>query len=218
MKIPAARMSARDFHAKIADPDVFCGGGSVAAIAGAGAAATSLLVMRLNLRRKRNAVHFARIQHDIERTEAIEEACYLAADADIEILDRLLEAQRSLKRGGERSDYLDALAASARSPVEVAEIIARLLDHIESQLGISTRFTVSDLGAAAVLAAGACRAALLTAEVNIALLADAPDCDESIVASLDERRAAVFDQVRKRADDIEARVQRRVRGVEEGTS
>lgn len=198
-----ADSSAREFHCKIADPDVFCGGGSVAAIAAAGAAATALLVMRLNVKRRSNAARRAEILNAITATEAAIEDFHAAADTDIAILNELLIAHRSARSDGNQAGYLSALTRAAESPLDMADNIATLLDTIATQLPISTRFTVSDLGAAAVLAEGACRAALLTAEVNIALLEEAGGADADVVERLKQRRTQAGATVVERSVMIE---------------
>ena len=211
-----ADQSARDFFNQIADPEVFSGGGSVAALAAAGAGATALLVMRLNLKRRSNAGIRDDIERAIDETEAAIESFHAAADEDIAILGELLLAQRSLKAGGDRADYLAALTKAADSPLRMGEQIAALLDAIASQLSITTRFTVSDLGAAAVLAEGACRAALLTAEVNIALLGETEGVDLENVKGLDDRRAAVRTRVLERSVMVEGVARAMMTGVELG--
>lgn len=204
----------RAFYGQIADPDVFCGGGSVAALSAAGAAATALLVMRLNVKRRSNAAVRDQIQRAIHQMEAATDAFYDAADDDIAILDELLVAHRAARAGGDQADYLSALRKAAESPLQMGEQIAMLLDTIAGQLPISTRFTVSDLGAAAVLAEGACRAALLTAEVNIALLKEADGADPDVAKALASRRAAIRNQVVERAETIERETRAMMLGMQ----
>jgi methenyltetrahydrofolate cyclohydrolase len=208
----AAQLTARAFNEAISDPEVFCGGGSVAALSGAGAGATALLVMRLNARRKANAQHLERIYSAIQVTEDLIEACYRAADDDIRVLDELLAAQRALKASGNRDSFRQTLARAAESPMTVADRIAALLPLISDQLDLTPRFTVSDLGAAAVLAAGASRAALLTAEVNIALLSDDPEVDAGVVARLSSRCVELRQRVTASADEIERQTRERLDG------
>jgi formiminotetrahydrofolate cyclodeaminase len=202
---PVAKTPAGDFFTAVADPAIFCGGGSVAALAGAGAGATALLVMRLNARRRSNAARLPEIEAAVAETERFIAACYAAADEDIRLLQELLDAQRALKVGGTSEAYLRALAQAAESPIVIAEHAASLLPIIATQVEVATRFTVSDLGAAAVLLEGACRAALLTAEVNIALLAEQPDVATELVDALDRRRVAAEQAARTDASAIEAR-------------
>jgi formiminotetrahydrofolate cyclodeaminase len=203
MQQTVADISTREFVDLTADPDVFCGGGSVAAVTAAGAAATALLVLRLNVKRRANAGVRDEIQAAIVTTETVIDDFLAAADDDISILAELLAAQRALKSGGSQADYLTALTNAADSPLRMAERIARFLDVVEAQLPISSRFTVSDLGAAAVLAEGAGRAALLTAEVNIALLNEAEGSDPAVVRRLDRQREELRSKLVKRSIAIE---------------
>lgn len=203
MQAKVAELPAREFFDQIADPGVFSGGGSVAALAAAGAGATALLVMRLNLKRRSNAGIRDTIQRAVVETEAAIDAFHAAADEDIAILGVLLAAHRAARAGAGQDAYLAALTDAAESPLRMGERIATLLETIASQLSISTRFTVSDLGAAAVLAEGACRAALLTAEVNIALLGEADGVDCGTVQSLMQRRTEIRARVIERSGKIE---------------
>lgn len=163
-----ASLSARSFCTQIADPDQFSGGGAVAALTAASAAATALLVIRLADRRKRDQVDGSRSPS--AALEALIERFFEHADADLRVLDELLKAQRQMKTDGERSAYAGALHAAALAPLDFADDIVVLLDLINDGLPGATRFTVSDLGAAALLAQGAGGSALLTARVNVALL------------------------------------------------
>lgn len=200
-----AALSAREFNQRIADPEVFCGGGSVAALACAGAAASALLVFRLSYRRKSNAERRDEIAATIAATERLIESFYAAADADIAALQDLLEAQRATKETGDRALYYATLERAALAPIHIAEQVGELLDLVVPHLPVATRFTISDLGAAATIAEGAARGALLTAEVNIALLGDDP------------RSAGSASQLRRRWDNIHERVTTRAAEIERAT-
>lgn len=208
-----ADMATTTFHEMVADPDVFVGGGSVAALTGAGAGATALLVMRLNARRKSLRDVREGVETDIERVEAIVRACESAADEDIRILAELLDAHREAKSSGTYNRYISALMAAARSPIDIAASIVDLMELIDRHIELSTRFTVSDLGAAAALAAGATRAALLTADVNIALLLEHQAADHNAVRSLDLRRAELSRCGSMLGDRIETKTRARLRGM-----
>lgn len=210
----AAEMPAREFLTGIADPSVFSGGGSVAAIAAAGAASTALLVMRLNAKRRRNAVHLEPIQAGIDRLTRLIDELLDAADDDIATLQRLLHAQRERKSSGDEHQYRAVLRDAAAGPIVIAELANQILDAIIPQLDITTRFTISDLGAAAVLAEGAARAALLTSEVNIALLRDleAPPLDA--IQELEQRS----NTARRSAVELAERIERASREMIQGTT
>jgi len=168
---PISDLSARAFNDRIADPGDFSGGGAVAALTAAAAASTALLVTVLSARRRKDASP-SPLTPIARRISELRDRFYAAADDDIRALDQLLVAQRRLKLDPHRDAYVDALRAAAESPISLAEGIVVLLNLIHSQLSDATRFTVSDLGAAASLAGGAAQAALLTARVNVVLLRD----------------------------------------------
>lgn len=220
MRIASAHRTVADFHRSIADPDIFCGGGSVAAISAAGAASTALLVMRLNLNRRTNQEHRPAIEAAIYRTETIVESFHRLADADIETLDALLAAQRSAKNGSdtERDAYLSALADAARSPLAIGDASVELLVLIDGELDRAARFTISDLGAAASLIEGSCRAAFITAEVNIALLRDACSSDSSIPDEIDRRRGDLLKEIMRLTEVIETRTRSRIHQPRRRTS
>jgi formiminotetrahydrofolate cyclodeaminase len=200
-----ADLTVRAFNDQIADPGVFSGGGSVAALAAASAGSLALLVMRLNAKRKVYQEQRPELEAAIDRMSRVVERFYQAADEDIEMLDQLLGAQRHQKATGDSADYISALTAAARSPIQLAELTVELVELIDSQMPLASRFTISDLGAAAVLAEGACRAALLTAEVNIALLRDIEGSDPAVLQELERRRVTAVIRTESLAEDIERR-------------
>jgi len=212
MRIDSAQQPITTFFASIADPDVFCGGGSVAAIAAAGAASTALLVMRIDQNRRVNQPEREQIAASISRTETIINRLYDLADSDIATLDVLLAAQRNLKAGehGGQERYETALGDAARSPLAIGDASLELLRLIEAELPRAARFTVSDLGAAAVLMEGACRAAFLTAEVNIVLLREISDSEQAIPDAIDLHRSESLKAIIELAGRIETATHRRI--------
>jgi formiminotetrahydrofolate cyclodeaminase len=203
----SADLSAREFNRRVADPEQFSGGGSVAAMAAAGAASVALLVMRLNARRRSNATQASVVEAGIAEVSSLTERFYRAADEDLWVLDRLLIAQRAAKRTGERDAYRAALTAAAESPIALARDVGALLARIDEHVPLSTRFTVSDLAAAAAIAEAAGRAALVTAEVNLALLKDDPDVNIERVRQLVDETVSL----RQSLGDSATRIEREAR-------
>lgn len=187
---------------KVADPSFFCGGGSIAALTASSAAALTLLVMRLNAGRKANREHEADIERQIHDLEDLQQRLYAAADNDLDVLDELLRSQRHMKETGDRSDYQAALVAAARSPYDICRRCFELLEIIEAQLPLASRFTVSDLGAAAALAMGAIQGAILTTDVNVALLRDEAKVDPSQIDALESDSVAIVRGSRTITDRI----------------
>ncbi|MBA2453740.1 MAG: cyclodeaminase/cyclohydrolase family protein [Chloroflexia bacterium] len=192
-----SRDTLQEFNRKVADPTFFCGGGSVAAISTSSSAALTLLVMRLSARRKANRECKANIERQIAELEVLQQRLYSAADSDLDVLDVLLNAQRHMKETGDRQAYQSALIAAARSPYEICRDSLQLLQMIEAQLPLASRFTVSDLGAAGALAMGAIQGAILTTDVNVALLRDEEGID---VTEIDRIEGDSIEVVRAAAE------------------
>lgn len=200
-----AGRSSRQFHADVADHSVFCGGGSVASITGAAAAALNILVFGLSARRKSNAEIRPQLEAAIAESAAIQQRLYKATDDDFDALNTLLEAQRAVRQSEDRSGYQEALAGAAETPLAVARDCLRLLEIMNEHLDTSTRFTVPDLGAAAEFAVAAVRSALLMCDVNIALLKDEPGIDPDRVTRFEAESATLLADANQLADSIAAR-------------
>lgn len=189
-------------NTKVADTSFFCGGGSVAAITASSAAALTLLVMRLNVGRKKNRGHQAEIEQQIGAVESVQEELYRAADKDLEVLDSLLNAQRAIKTSGDRQEYRATLEAAAMSPYEICSQCLKLLRIIETQLPLASRFTVSDLGAAAALAMGAIQGAILTTQVNVALLREESDLDQAHIDRIERDSITLVQEASESASRV----------------
>lgn len=182
---PMSGLTARELNRVVSDPAVFCGGGSVAALTGSGAASLIELVLRLSSKRRANREFRESIENDLQRSHEIQDTLYQLADQDIEVLDALLIAQRAAKESEDRAGYVAALLGAANSPLAIGRECIALLEIIDAQLARATRFTVSDLGAAAALAQSAVQAVVFTAEVNLALLREERAEDPSVINDLE---------------------------------
>lgn len=191
-----------ELNHKVTDPSFFCGGGSVAALTASNAAALTLLVMGLSAGRKANRKRKADIERQIGDVESLQQRLYAAADSDLDVLDELLRTQRHTKKTGDRSGYQAALFAAAQSPYRICQLCFELLEIIEAQLTSASRFTVSDLGAAAALAMGAIQGAILTTDVNVALLRDETNADADQIDILESDSLAIVSESRAIADRI----------------
>ena len=185
--VSCADLSARAFDRRVADPEQFSGGGSVAALVAAHACALVELIAHLALRRRVNATHADAIQTGLIRLASLASFFYSAADEDLVVLDQLLSAQRGQKHGRPRAEFVQALERAAESPLGVAERCVELLDTVASLAPLASRFTVSDVAAAAALGAGAGRAAIFTVDVNVTLLRDESSYDRGRLTALEER-------------------------------
>lgn len=193
------------FHSDIADPNVFCGGGSVASVTGAAAAALNILVFGLSARRKSNADIRPALEAAIAESTEIQERLYQATDDDFDALAELLGAQRSARQSDDRTRYQRAMLDAARIPLETARDCVRLLEIMDANLESSTRFTVPDLGAAAEFAAAGARSALLMCDVNVALLKDEHGMDPESANRFESESLALLESTNTLARSIDAR-------------
>jgi formiminotetrahydrofolate cyclodeaminase len=97
----------------------------------------------------------------------------------------------SARSVGDRAELQAALQAAAESSIEIARLAGEVCSIADGQIPHASRFTVSDLGASAALARGAVTAALLTAEVNVALLRDLAVEDHAITEQLSKSIADI---------------------------
>lgn len=200
---PIAGMQVAELNTIVADPSIFCGGGSVAAVSASGAAALALLVLELGARRRSNAEYREEMERSMERVRELQERLYQAADSDVTALNNLLAAQRAVRKSPDRTVYIEALAAAAETPLEIGRLCVELLEIIDAHMQQASRFTMSDFGAGAALAQGAVKAALLTTDVNVVLLEEeAGDAGDPRAEALAQEAKEVLATTDKLAERI----------------
>jgi formiminotetrahydrofolate cyclodeaminase len=165
--------SIREVVAQIADPAHHSGGGAIAAMTLAGAAAVVELVIRLAYDRPSQVQHREVIEPLLRETIEIRQRALTGADKDLAAFNRLLQAQQGVKDAREDNKMAAqeslqlAWLEAASAPAELAADALALIEVVKHALPFGTRFTVSDLGAGAALANGTIRAAILTVEANL---------------------------------------------------
>lgn len=155
------------------------GGGSAAAAAASLAAATAELVVSLSIRRSTPPALASDLQGKAERLGAIRQDLMLAGDNDERALDNLMLAYRSRS-----ADQGPLLEAAARSTLDIAGLATQVVEISAAAVEHASRFTASDLGAAATIAHGAVLAALMTARVNVYLLEETEDSPADAIQKL----------------------------------
>lgn len=170
-----ADQTMRWIAANVADPEHHSGGAVAAALALAAAAASAELVLRLAMRRKANAGRLPVLQADTARLAQLRDDFMAGADHDLATFEQVFRAQRARKDGepGAAERLRQALLTAAGSPLALAEQGLELIQIVARQLPVGTRFTISDLGAAAALARGAIDASYLTVLANLATTGEA---------------------------------------------
>lgn len=189
------------------------GGGSVAAIQVAMAAALLVMVCNLTIDRPRYAV----VDEEARGLKATAEGyCAQArglAREDAAAYDRVATSMR-LPRGDERertrrTDAVQAaLKAAVAPPLTCMEVATRVLAAAERLVEIGNRNAVSDVGVAAVAARAGFRAARFNAEINLAAIRDR--------AWTDRRRAQM--ELLADPEEMERRVVARVDALIAGSA
>ncbi|MCZ6851700.1 MAG: cyclodeaminase/cyclohydrolase family protein [Planctomycetota bacterium] len=149
------------------------GGGAVAALTTALAAALGQMVGHFSAGRSDTAEHKELHQEALRTFEQLRKASIDLADADAEAFSRLSELWK-LKRDDERrrADWPDAVAAAIEAPRRVMETSLGTLHLLDRLVGTTNTNLRSDLAIAALLAEAACRAAAYNVRVNLPLLQD----------------------------------------------
>ena len=178
------------------------GGGSVAAVAGALASALVAMVGRLTDRKQGYEQAWVAAAAATRRADELTAELQSAAVEDVQSFQAYMAALRLPKRApAERQTRTAALAAATRrataAPLAIARACAETLALAERLAPVANRHAVSDLGAAAHLAAAAAGAALLTAQIN---LNSAPD-------------EAFFADAQHEASDLRDRIDQKTRAV-----
>ena len=148
------------------------GGGSVAAVTGALASALVAMVARLTDGKKGYEQAWEQAGEAVRSADLLTAELQAAALEDVRSFEAYLAALRRPKGSAEeRQTRRVALAAATRrataAPLAIAEACAEVLTLAQRLAPVANRHAVSDIGAAAHLAAAAAGAALLTAEINL---------------------------------------------------
>jgi formiminotetrahydrofolate cyclodeaminase len=124
------------------------------------------------LRRRANQAFQAVICEDADRLLELRHDLFRAADRDATAFVNLMGAQRVAASTGDRAAYRVALSEAARSPIELAALALEVAVIAERRIPNAARFAASDLTAGIAICYGVVAAALATARINVALLAD----------------------------------------------
>ena len=195
------RLTVRELLSSVSANRPTPGGGAVAAITAALAAAVGQMVV--NLSRGRPAL----AEHDGLHGEALRALAELAgaaldlAEDDAEAYGRLSALFR-LDREDERRrrEWDGAVEAAIAAPRRVMDTCLDILDLLGRLLGASNPNLKSDLAVAAVLAEAGCRAAAWSVRANLPLLREAEEARRigSEADALIERARAISGEIEGR--------------------
>ncbi len=167
--------TAAEFLTAIASSDPVPGGGSVAAYAGALAAALTRMVAGLTLGRKKYADVEAEMTVVAGNADNLSEALSRLVERDAAAYAAVSAAYKIPKEpdSGARVEAIDvALLGAAEVPLETARLCAQAAALAAVVAGKGNSNAITDAGVAAMLAEAGCRGAAYNVRVNVASLAD----------------------------------------------
>jgi glutamate formiminotransferase / formiminotetrahydrofolate cyclodeaminase len=194
---PLVAMTQRRFVDEVSSESPAPGGGSVAAMSAAQAAALVAMVANLTVGKKGHEGVEERVKVIAEEAQELKEFFLAAVDRDTTAFDGVMTAFGLPKASAEAQGARDAAIAEAtrgatRVPLSVLECVPRLLDLAAEVGAIGNRTSVSDAGVAVACAGAGAEGAYLNVRINLAALAD--------LGSSAEAGFAV--QARERADQL----------------
>jgi glutamate formiminotransferase/formiminotetrahydrofolate cyclodeaminase len=176
------------------------GGGAVASLTAALAAATGRMVLSYSLGRKRLAAHHELHVEAIGELEALSARSLELAEADAEAYGRLNRLWKLDEEDpARRAEWDDAVAGAIDAPSRLVEASLEQLRLLRRLPDATNRHLRSDLAVAAILAEAAARAAAWNVSINLPLLVD--DAERSRIAALVE---GAVTEARETAAAIEA--------------
>jgi glutamate formiminotransferase / formiminotetrahydrofolate cyclodeaminase len=154
------------------------GGGSVAALSGALAAALGEMVCGITLKKKSLAAHHTAIQEFRKTFASLRERLMQAVDRDAASYDAVLGAYRLPKSDeteqGLRAEAIESASKTATTvPLETAELAAEILRMVESLRAVSAPQAASDVEVAHEMARAALRGAVANVRANLPSIHDA---------------------------------------------
>ena len=171
------RVLAEGFVDAVAGKTPTPGGGSVAALAGALAAALGEMVCRLTLGLKSFEAHYKTLEESVARLAGLRERLLANIDRDAQSYDAVVAAIKlPQSTDAERSARIAAIESASKTAAEVPMETAELAADAASLIGALRPITIpqasSDLAVALDLAACARRGALENARANLASVHD----------------------------------------------
>lgn len=211
-----ASMTNREFVDELSTDSPAPGGGSVAALCGAQAAALTAMVANLTVGRKGYEAVQERVKALAEEAQEAKDAYLSAIDEDTDAFNRVMDAMRLPKASPEQARARDLAVAAAtreatRVPLGVLERTPPLLALVREIAGIGNANSLSDAGVAALTAAAAAEGAYYNVLINLGALAALDQSAEpGFAAQARQRAVAALAAAEEAAAAVRAEVRRRL--------
>lgn len=203
-----SRTTATGFLEAVASSDPVPGGGSVAAYAGALAAALIRMVAGLTLGRKKYAAVESEMTVLAGNAHKLLEALSRLVERDAAAYAAVSAAYKLPRDDASRADAIErALLGAAEVPLETARLCAEAAALAANVAGKGNSNAITDAGVAALLAEAGCRGAAYNVRVNIISLAD-----RASGAHLGEEAASLVEAAAASAEEASAAVEKALAG------
>jgi formiminotetrahydrofolate cyclodeaminase len=200
--VDIASLTIDEFLSRLGSSDPTPGGGALAALSGAMAAAMLAMTCNLTLGRPRYADVEPQVRDLLANLSASQSRLLALANADADAYQAVRDAY-ALPRGDEaeralRADAIESsMHAATEVPIDTLEASRRVLDHALLAAGITNTNILGDVAVAAHLALAAARGAADQARLNIASLHD-----RDFASSMERRLHAALGGSAALVDDI----------------
>ena len=166
------RKSVADFADEVSTESPAPGGGSVAALCGALAAALSAMVANLTVGKKGFEKDWDAMKDLAERAQSEKDACLRAVDEDSQAFDRVMEAMRlpatnDSDKSLKAAQVLEANRGATLVPLGLLERTLSLLALAQEAAAKGNPNSLSDAGTAAATARAAAEGAYLNVIINL---------------------------------------------------
>ncbi len=151
------------------------GGGAVAGLLGALAAALSHMVGSLTVNKKKYAEHKEKFEAAMPVMSKSMDRFYGLMLADVEVFDAYMAAlklpkETEAEKANRKNAILAAAKEAARVPMETLELANEILPLVELAATHGNKNAISDAGMAAILVSSAARSAALNVRINLSSL------------------------------------------------
>jgi len=170
-------MDIKSFLDEVASESPAPGGGSVAALAGALAAALSAMVCNLTLNKEKYASVHDEIEEVLERCEHTRDRLLDIVDKDTEAFNRVMDALKLPKTTEEekrvrKNKLQEAFKGAALVPLETARLCAEIIEVSKIVAQKGNQSSITDAVVSALMAEAGFKAAILNVKINLASIKD----------------------------------------------
>ncbi|HEY9785049.1 MAG TPA: glutamate formimidoyltransferase [Candidatus Obscuribacterales bacterium] len=197
-----------DFADEVASESVAPGGGSVAALSGALAAALSAMVANLTFEKKGFEAVKLEMNGIAENAQKLKQEFLRAVDEDMRAFNRIIDARRLPKGNAEEVKRRNEALSNANKdatliPLGVLKRAHASFDLIEPVVEKGNPNSLSDAGVAGLMALAAAEGAFYNVLIN---LAGFDSNEKEFVNNTSSEAKALIDEVRKRAEKVRSRL------------